>query len=117
MFGFLDVSKEDKIFGNEWSNLCIFHLSVSYLPCWNFLIVCLRTLTVYTKYFALFPSSTFHTEWNCGMIVVDNLLERLVNIQCVQTRMGCVQAVRTLAHHHPKTVVTGLINQPLPFDM
>jgi len=51
------------------------------------------------------------------MIVVGNILERLVNIQCVKTRMGCVQAVRTLAHHHPKAVVSGLVNQPLPFDM
>ena len=99
------------------SNLCIFQLSFAYLPYWSFLIVYIRTLTVYTKYFTLFPSSTFHTEWNCVVIVVGNILERLVNIQCVQTRMGCVQAVRTLAHHHPKAVVTGLINQPLPFDM
>jgi len=74
-------------------------------------------LTVYTKYYTLFFSSSFHTDLNCVMLVVGNILERLVNIQCVQTRMGCVQAVRTLAHHHPKAVVTGLINQPLPFDM
>jgi hypothetical protein len=98
------------------SNFRIFQLSVSYLPCWSFLIVYLRTFTVYTKYFTLFPSSNFHTECYCGVIVVDNILERLVNIQCVQTRLGCVQAVRTLAHHHPKVLVTSLINQPLPFD-
>lgn len=49
--------------------------------------------------------------------ILCNILERLVNIRCVQTRMGSVRAIHALAHHHPKAVVTGLLKQPLPYDV
>ncbi|PSN35449.1 hypothetical protein C0J52_06619 [Blattella germanica] len=48
--------------------------------------------------------------------ILCNILERLANIQCIQTRNGSIRAILALAHHHPKAVVTGLLSQPLPYN-
>ncbi|XP_069674813.1 maestro heat-like repeat-containing protein family member 1 isoform X2 [Periplaneta americana] len=48
--------------------------------------------------------------------ILSNILDRLMSIQCVQTRTGSVRAILALAHHHPKAVVMGLLHQPLPYD-
>ena len=48
--------------------------------------------------------------------VPGNILEKLGNIQYSQTRTGSIRAILALAHHHPKAVMNGLLNQPLPYN-
>ncbi|XP_046989834.1 maestro heat-like repeat-containing protein family member 1 isoform X1 [Schistocerca americana] len=49
--------------------------------------------------------------------ILNGILKQLSNVHYVQTRNGGLRAILALAHHHPKSVVSALLLQRLPYDL
>uniref|UniRef100_A0A2C9KZ46 Maestro heat-like repeat-containing protein family member 1 n=1 Tax=Biomphalaria glabrata TaxID=6526 RepID=A0A2C9KZ46_BIOGL len=49
-------------------------------------------------------------------IFLENLYEKLCQIQCPQTKTGTLRTIRTMAAHHLLPTVTSLLTYPLPYD-